>query len=82
MITMTEKPELSYKEIVVAMRLPVGSTCIEMSIELDIPTETIRSILKRLRDKTGYRRKSLLTAWADRNQRWLVKDQKRINGNN
>jgi DNA-binding CsgD family transcriptional regulator len=66
-----DQPELTSKEARVAMCVAEGKTCPEISRLLKLSNESVRSLMKRLREKTGYRRKPSLAIWANLHQGWL-----------
>lgn len=66
------RPELSRREAEVAICVGEGSTDPEIGIRLSLGYETVRGYVKRLRDKTGLRRKSQLAVWACNNRDWLA----------
>ena len=66
-----ERPALSPVERRVALGLAECLTVREISDRLSVNFETVRAVIKRLRDKTGRRRKAALALWAAANARWL-----------
>ena len=66
------KPRLTRRETEVAVHTGAGLTCPEIGEVLGISTETVRSHMTRIRDKTGIRRKAQLAQWADTNDESLV----------
>jgi len=65
------RPDLTRRELQVAIHIGVGLTCPEAAEELEISTETVRTHLASLRKKTGLHRKTRLTVWATANVIWL-----------
>ena len=56
--------DLSMRELQVAMAISDGQTVAEMADALAIHFETARFHIRKLRDKTGLRRKPQLAVWA------------------
>lgn len=71
MPTLTAKPQLTAIEAAVAVGIAKARTYSEISGDLELCFETVRSIVGRLRDKTGCRRKPELAVWASQNLAWL-----------
>jgi DNA-binding CsgD family transcriptional regulator len=67
------KPDLTKRELEVAIQVGLGLTCPEAGEVIGISGETVRSHLASLRNKTGLRRKPQLMLWATLNTRWLHK---------
>jgi DNA-binding CsgD family transcriptional regulator len=63
--------QLTCREVEVALGVAKGMTCYEIAESLDLCYESIRALMKRLRDKTGIRRKPQLSVWATKNYKKL-----------
>ena len=63
---------LSLREHQVVLAIGQGATDAEIGQQLNIKYETVRSYVKRLRDKIGLRSKAQLAVWAAANQSWLL----------
>lgn len=75
--------ELAVRELQVLLGVGEGKTSVEIAGELKLSNETVRFYLKRLRDKTAIRRKSLLAVWAANNRNELARTlvrKERANG--
>lgn len=66
------EPELTRREAQVALGVADGRTCIEMGRHLRLSHESVRSLMKRLRKKTGLHRKPQMAVWADNKRAWLT----------
>ena len=66
-----ELPRLSPREVDVALKVAEGLSYPEISQALCLGYETVRSHIKKLGSKTGYRCKSQLAMWAARHIVWL-----------
>lgn len=62
---------LTARETDVLLRLEQGLTALEIAQALSVSFETVRMYLKRIRDKTGLRRKAQLVVFAATHHRRL-----------
>lgn len=67
----TNRPELTLREVQIALGIAEGKTYPEIGRTLKLGYETVRSYVNRLREKTCRRRKAELAIWASQERVWL-----------
>lgn len=87
-MTTVKTASFTIRELQVIRGVGEGKTSVEIAKDLGLSNESIRFYLKRLRDKTEIRRKSMLAVWAtghrreiDRHLKAKEKDERRKNKN-
>jgi len=73
--TTPNHPELTLREVQIAIGIAEGKTYPEIGDALGLGYETVRSYVNRLREKTCRRRKAELAIWASQERSWLEHQQ-------
>jgi DNA-binding NarL/FixJ family response regulator len=71
--------ELTLREVQVLLAIGTGKTVHDIAEDLGVNFETVRFHVRKLRDKAGERRKTMLAIWAVQHQAELNRRLRRLN---